>query len=320
MIIGLDLGGTKLAEALFSVDGEILHRDVHELEGRKGNDVGLLISQRLGAVLEQAGSEVEAVGISVPGIYFKDQGTVWAPNIPGWESYPLLPELQNVAGSKVKVVIDSDRACYILGEVWQGAAQGVRDAIFIAVGTGIGAGILTDGKILRGAHDISGAIGWLALDRPYLRKYKNYGCFEYQASGEGIARMARNYLEDDGEYTGILSKKRPGEITSKDVFIAYGQNDRIARQVIRNAVEFWGMTAANLISLFDPDKIIFGGGVFGPAADLIDEIRTEAGKWAQPISFKKVSIEVSALQGDAGLYGTGMLALSALKRQEGSNV
>ncbi len=320
MIIGLDLGGTKLAEALFSDEGEILRRDVLELKGREGSEVGLMVGERLEALLDFSDHKVDAVGVSVPGIYFKDQGKVWAPNIPGWESYPLLSELQSIAGRKVKVVIDSDRACYILGEVWQGVAQGVHDAIFIAVGTGIGAGIMAGDKVLRGAHDISGAAGWLALDRPYLRKYKNYGCFEYQASGAGIARMACDYLEDDGEYAGVLRSIPPEEITAKDVFNAYGRNDRIGRQVIRNAVEFWGMAAANLISLFDPDKIIFGGGVFGPAADLIGEIRTEAGKWAQPISFKKVSIEVSALKGDAGLYGTGMLALSALKEQERDNV
>jgi len=320
MIAGLDLGGTKLAEAIFSDEGEIFHKDVHELKGREGSGVGAMVGERLEALLAISGHEVDAVGVSVPGIYFKDHGSVWAPNIPGWESYPLLSELQNGAGSKVKVVIDSDRACYILGEVWQGAAQGLRDAIFIAVGTGIGAGIMSDGNVLRGAHDISGAIGWLALDRPYLRRYKNYGCFEYQASGAGIARMACDYLEDDGAYAGVLRSMPPEEITAKDVFNAYGRNDGIARQVIRNAVEFWGMAAANMVSLFDPDKIIFGGGVFGPAADLIGDIRTEAQKWAQPVSFKKVSMEVSTLKGDAGLYGAGMLALSALKKQEGDNV
>src|SRR5690606_7336356 len=114
-------------------------------------------------------------------------GTVWAPNIPGWEDYPLKAELEAVL-NRIPVSIDSDRACYILGEYWKGAAQNCEDAIFLAVGTGIGAGILADGRILRGAGDIAGAIGWMALDHPYQEKYIPCGCFEYQASGDGVAR------------------------------------------------------------------------------------------------------------------------------------
>ena len=96
--------------------------------------------------------------------------------------------------------IDSDRAAYILGETWRGAAAGARDAIFLAVGTGIGAGILTDGRVLRGAADVAGAIGWLALDRPYVARYRTHGCFEDQASGPGNVRVARDLMERDPRY------------------------------------------------------------------------------------------------------------------------
>src|SRR5678815_4753324 len=113
-------------------------------------------------------------------------GKVWAPNIPDWGDYPLLEEVENVSG-EIPVTIDSDRACYILGELWQGNARGCTDAIYLSVGTGIGAGILTDGKVLRGSHDIAGAIGWMALTRPFSEEYTDCGCFETYASGEGIA-------------------------------------------------------------------------------------------------------------------------------------
>src|SRR5678810_995824 len=97
-------------------------------------------------------------------------GTVWAPNIPGWDNYPLLEEMRKISGD-IPVSVESDRSCYILGEMWQGNAKGTGNAIFLAVGTGIGAGIVVDGNVLHGANDIVGAIGWMALHHPYKEEY-----------------------------------------------------------------------------------------------------------------------------------------------------
>jgi glucokinase len=215
--------------------------------------------------------------------------------------------------TSVPVTIDSDRAAHILGELWVGSAKGCNNAIYLAVGTGIGAGILIDGKILRGANDIAGAIGWLALQQPFEEKYVSCGCFEYHASGEGIAKVAREILSKTKGYEGLLSQKERGSITAHDVFAAYEQNDVLANDVFRTCVRFWGMAIANLVSLFNPEKIILGGGVFGPAVKFIPDIVEEATKWAQPISMKQTSIEASSLGGDAGLYGAGLLAWKKIK-------
>ena len=250
---------------------------------------------------------MEAIGISVPGISRQEKGTVWAPNIPGWDDYPLMKEVRTIA-EQLPVVIVNDRACYISGEVWKGNARGCRDVIFLAVGTGIGAGILVNGEILRGTDSIAGAIGWMALNRPFKSRYAICGCFEYYASGEGIARQAAEYLQKHISYEGELRADDTGKITTQDVFSAYHKGDSVAAEIIEQAVEYWGMAAANLVSLFNPEKIIFGGGVFGPATELIPDIKREAEKWAQPISMKQVSFEVSSLAGDAGVYGAGFLA------------
>jgi glucokinase len=312
-IIGIDPGGTKVASAIFSTEGLIVHKTYAELEKRRGAAVGKLIQNELQQLLNIAASKnlsIRSIGISVPGIYYPDTGHVWAPNIPDWEDYPLLTEMQTLTSpAGIEVRIDSDRACYILGETWLGTAQGCRNAIFMAVGTGIGAGILIDGKILRGQHDIAGAIGWLALDRPFRAEYKNYGCYEYQASGDGIARMAREFLQQSPDDRGILRSKSLESITARDVFVAYKNNDPIAQQVIHNCIELWGMTVANLVSLFNPEKIIFGGGIFGPAAQFLPQIFTEARRWAQPISINQVELTVSSLGGNAGLIGAGRLAM-----------
>lgn len=309
-LLGIDLGGTKIAFAVFSETGKILHNEIIPLENRKGTEVGNLITTGIIRLINSNTNPIKAIGISVPGIYHIKTGKVWAPNIPDWSDYPLLHEVKEVS-AEIPVTLDSDRACYILGESWQGNARNCLDAIYLAVGTGIGAGILVNGNVLRGTNDIAGAIGWMALDRPYTDKYLHCGCFETYASGEGIAKMARKYLKEDNTYMGEL--KNVIKITSHHVFSAYENKDLLALRIIEECIGFWGMAAANLVSLFNPGKIIFGGGVFGPAIKLIPDIKTEATKWAQPISIKQVIFEASALGTDAGVYGAGFLALKNSK-------
>lgn len=306
-VLGIDLGATKLALALFSDDGKILKKDFSLIEDRAGFEVGKFITDQLKKYLP----EVQAIGISVPGISRSKNGTVWAPNIRGWDDYPLLQELSKVAGD-IPVVIESDRACSISGEQWQGNARKCNDAIFLAVGTGIGAGILCDGRILRGSHDIAGAVGWMALDKPFKNKYVLFGCFEYFASGDGIARFAREKIANDRSYNGVL--KTTENFTSRNVFDAFEEKDPIALQVISECIEYWGMASANLVSIFNPEKIIFGGGVFEGASKFIPQIKTEAAKWAQPISINQVEFTKSALNEDAAIYGAAYFALKKINQ------
>lgn len=307
--VGADLGGTKLAVAAFTNEGEVLSREVTPLDDRHGAAVGSLIAERLQRLIVE--HRCKAAGVCVPGLYRADRGTVWAPNISGWDDYPLLHELRASLGPAVRVTIDSDRAACILGETWRGAARGARDAIFLAIGTGIGAGILSGGTLLRGHGDVAGAIGWLALDRPFKPRYVQHGCFEDQASGPGLVRVARDLIRADANYNGALGRKGSGDLDASDVFAAHERGDRIAQQVIDNAIELWGMAVANLVSLFNPETIVFGGGVFGPGARFLDRIHAEAKRWAQPIAIDQVRLVVSSLESDAGLFGAGRLAMMA---------
>ena len=291
-VLALDLGGTKLAAAVIDSSGHIAERHSVPLGERTGKQVGALI---IDVIRQFSTASIAAVGVGVPGIYRAATGTVWAPNIPGWDDYPLLDELTAELGPSVPCAIESDRSCYILGEVWQGSARDARSAIFIAVGTGIGAGIMCDGRVIHGHHDIAGAIGWLALDRPYREAYRGCGNFEYFASGPGIARAA--------QAAGMA------DATTASVFAAYEQNDARARGVIDQAVAYWGMAVANLVSIFNPEVIVFGGGVFGPATTLIEDIRHEAAQWAQPISMKQVRLVSSVLGTDIGVFGAARVAL-----------
>jgi glucokinase len=317
-VIAVDLGGTKVASALVAESGEILAREQAVIGRRGGHDVAALLAEQCDALATQARARAigspTAVGVAVPGIYRAARGTVWAPNVPGWDDYPLRDDLHHALGAAMRVVVDSDRAAYILGETWRGAAVGARDAIFLAVGTGIGAGILADGRVLRGHGDIAGAIGWLALDRPYLDRWTRCGCFEYHASGPGLVNVARDLLERTPTYRGELRTLDANDLSTARLFEAYDRGDEIAGRVFDEAVDFWAMATANVVSLFNPETIVFGGGVFGPAVRFLDRIRAEASRWAQPISMQQVALVASTLGGDAGLYGAARLAMGAEPR------
>ena len=165
--------------------------------------------------------------------------------------------------------------------------------------------------MLRGHADIAGAIGWLALDRPFLNRYVSCGCFEYHASGPGLTNVARDLLEATPDYDGDLRRAAASDLSTSQVFDAFDRGDPIAVRVIDDAVQFWAMAVANLVSLFNPETIVFGGGGFGPAVRFLDRIRREAGQWAQPISMQQVRLVASSLGGDAGLYGAARLAMRA---------
>lgn len=304
-LLGIDLGGTKLATAVFTTEGVLLHEDAVLLEGRQGAAVGALILRMVDSLVtaqEKKGNPIRAIGVSVPGIVRPDEGVVWAPNIPGWEAYPLHDEIKSLV-PLLPVAIDSDRACSLLGEKWRGHMQGYSDGVFLTVGTGIGAGIMVNGQVVRGAHDSAGAIGWMALDRPWKEKYRDSGCFEMGASGVGLARAVRELLAQTRWYHGVLRHTEPEALTAHHVFEAYAEGDILAREVMGLAIELWGMAVANLVSLFDPQVVVLGGGVFGPATQFIPAIREETARWAQPVSFRKVVIEASALGNRAALYG-----------------
>lgn len=299
--IGVDLGGTKVMAALFTQEGEAKGIRQALLESRTGAAVADLVAAVCADLVAEydlsADEEPIRIGVCVPGIANSKTQKVWAPNIPGWDNFPLKAHLE-AAVPNALVEIESDRTCYILGESWMGLAKGCQNALFIAVGTGIGVGILVDGRVLHGASDIVGATGWMALQPPYSEEYTNAGCFETFASGTGIAAQARK-----------LSGQPSSFPDAQHVFAAFERGNPTALRVLDKAVECWGMASANLVSLFNPEMVIWGGGVFGPAARLLDRIYYEACKWAQPISIRQCTFVQTSLPHQAGLYGAGKVAI-----------
>lgn len=307
---GIDVGGTKISAALFTSQGKILGRrrvpiDKGSAEKPVRQVIGLIRS--LEGRARQQGGDLCAIGICIPGVVFSRSGRVWAPNIPGWDRFPLRPRL--AMKTKTPLVMDSDRSAYVLGEQWCGAARGKKDVVFLAVGTGIGAGLLSGGRLIRGSRDIAGAVGWFGLDPRFKNEYAAMGCFEAEASGGSIGRKARELL-DAGEPSSMLAivKGRAERVTALTVVESARAGDALACHILDAAVIYLAMGIANIVSILNPEMIVLGGGLFQASDLLLEPIRKEFKRWAQPLAAKTVRIEVSALGEDTGLFGAAKLA------------
>lgn len=313
--IAIDLGGTKCAAATISESGNVDQEIRSKIAGKQGDEVANILINLAGQLIQESrGEQIRGIGVSVPGISYKSKGTVWAPNIPGWEAYPLLEKLSHAFDYEYKVTIDNDRAASIMGEVWQGAAAGCQDAVYLAFGTGIGAGILSGGRIIQGCNDIAGAVGWLALDDKYHDGYKQFGCFEYNASGDGVARLARDLWQEDNSYQ--ASFPNPDELNASSIFEGYNKGEPLAQRTVEILIYYWGKAAANFVSIFNPEKVIFGGGLFGPATSLIDQIYEEARKYAQPIAIEQATFCTGQLGSKAQLLGAAKLFMEDQRLHE----
>jgi len=262
-------------------------------KGRSNTKTG-----RIKPPVQKSRLQVGAVGVAVPGLVRRD-GTVWAPNLKGWTRMPLARKLRNELG--VPVVVESDRNAAVLGETWRGAARGKRDAIVLMIGTGIGAGILSGGGLVRGAHELSGCAGWITVREEHAGEAGRVGQLESLAAGPGIAGAAEKQLARGVE--SLLNELPVGARNAYEVAEAARRGDMVSIDVFLEAGKLLGYGVANLVSLFDPEVVVIGGGL-AKASDLyLDALRKVMKERAQPIAGSKVRVVVSRLGGDANLLG-----------------
>ena len=265
-VLGVDLGGTKMYGAICNLGGAMIDEVDITRHGSTGEDSfnnlvtlidSLLASPRL------AGRRVRGIGVGAPGITLRQEGIVkWAFQL-RWQDFPLKARL---AGRyNLPIAVDNDVNLAALGELWFGAGQNVQNMILVAVGTGIGAGIIVDGALYRGAHEAAGEIGSMLTGREFLgQNYQDFGALESVASGTGIAERARRALKSRRSTTGLES------LLAEEVFEAARQGQRWARNIIDDTVDYLAVAIANLNASFDPEIIILGGGV-SRSADLLVE-------------------------------------------------
>ncbi len=311
---GVDVGGTKISSALFTNKGEMLAKSkvaIDNAGGEKAADQVAAAIRGLERAAADEGGLLLAAGVSIPGVVYSEGGRVWAPNIPGWDRYPLLDRLERETDERElpDVVLVSDRSAYVTGEAWRGAAAGATDAVFLAVGSGIGAGLLSGGRLILGQEDIAGAVGWFGLDPDFKPAYAAMGCFEAEASGNSVGRKARELLAAGrASLLRELAGGRIDDVTAETVAEAARRKDPLALEVVAQAVRYIGMGVANIVSLLNPEVVVLGGGLFRAADLFLGPVRAEFRRWAQPLAAKSVRIELSALGEDAGLYGCGKMA------------
>lgn len=288
-VLAVDLGGTNIRVARVSSAGRISHR----FEAATPPDGGTAVIDTILKLLQRVPQEnARALGVDVPGLAYGD-GDVWAPNIPGWKRMPLGKRLSERL--RLPVVVESDRNAFVVGETWKGAARGCSDVVFLAIGTGIGAGILSGGHLLRGHDGLAGCVGWMAVRDEFLPQYSKFGCLESHAAGLGIGIAASRCL------------KR--KVTAQEAFQFAIQGDKHAQEVLRKAGLYLGLALANLVSTLNPEIIVLGGGVAEAGELLLKSARETMMLWAQPIAVRQTRLVRSRLGGAASLLGMARLAL-----------
>jgi glucokinase-like ROK family protein len=268
-IIGIDLGGTKIFGAVADLNGDILQElyfEHHQTRSVESLQVVCHVIDELQRVATQKGLPVRGIGIGVPGIIIPETGVVsFAPALE-WQDFPLKARLQE--RYSYPIVIENDVNLAALGEVWFGLQDcGEKNVVLIAIGTGIGAGIVINGSVYSGIHHMAGEIGYLLLDRSHLgQKYPGFGAFEQLASGTGIADRARLAVADQ------YSVEQRKSLTAEDVFSAARRHERWAETILSDTVDYLAQAIAAIAVMYDPGVILLGGGVSRSADLLIDPI------------------------------------------------
>ncbi|MBO6206591.1 MAG: ROK family glucokinase [Lachnospiraceae bacterium] len=308
VIFGVDLGGTTVKMGYFDTEGNV--KDKWEIPTRKENNGSRIlpdIAESIKKKMAEQGMEkddVIGVGIGVPGPVDASGVIYKAANL-GWDVFSVKEELAVLLGG-IPVEAGNDANVAALGEMWQGGGRGYKNLVAVTLGTGVGGGIIVEGKILTGATGAGGEIGHIHIvdDEPETCGCGNHGCLEQYASATGIARLARRRLAvDDKE-----SVLRSGEISAKTVFDAVKAGDALAKEVAEEFGMYLGKGLAAVACVVNPEIFVIGGGVSKAGEVLFDYIVDEYKKYVFRGS-REAKFALATLGNDAGIYGAAKLVL-----------
>ncbi len=315
-VLGIDIGGTNLVVGSVAEDGSALRALESEpthAEAGQSDVLDRLITLAQRTIertrREVRGAEIIGVGVGAPGPLDTKSGIVLlTPNL-GWVNLPLRQIIHERLG--LPAALDNDANCAVLGEWWMGAARGTKNAIGITIGTGIGGGIIVDGKLYHGASDCAGEIGHTTIDTEGRRcKCGNYGCLEAYASGPNIALRAVEELKAGAvsrlaDYVGGDLR----QVTAQTVYQAAHDGDDLALEVVNDTAKFLGVGIANLLNVFNPEVVVVCGGVTLAGDRLFDPLRREVARRAFKPAVSVCRIVPCELSGTAGVYGAAKVYL-----------
>jgi glucokinase-like ROK family protein len=315
LVAGVDIGATSIDLAIADFSGKL---QVRYSEPASVKDGPIRILGRLCSLLEKLLQErslhpeqLHGIGIGVPGPVDFRLGTLVSPPImPGWDGYPIIETIEQWFPMS-NIVVDNDVNVMALGEMYQGAGIGIDNLIFVKIGTGIGAGIICEGKIYRGSNGCAGDIGHIHVDKNGpMCHCGNMGCLESVASGPAIAErcllaaqtgkssILMNYYEKNGKV-----------LRAEDIGNASREGDTLAIEVIRESGQFIGDVLAGLVNFYNPEMIVIGGGVSNLGNLLLSSIRQTVFQRSLPLATRDLQIVFSEIGGDAGVIGAINLAM-----------
>jgi glucokinase len=316
-VVGVDIGGTNLVVGTVAEDGsEVLGLVSEPTRVERGPDA---IMDRIAALARDSmksagGRDILGVGVGAPGPLDRQSGIVLlTPNL-GWTNMPVRDRIAAALG--LPATLDNDANCAIFGEWWRGAARGARHVVGLTIGTGIGGGIVIDGRIYHGESDIAGEIGHMTIDSTGRRcKCGNYGCLEAYASGPAIAARAVEGIEAGAETA--LPTYVQGDlslITAQVVYEAANDHDAFALEVVRDTAKFLGAGVANIINIFNPGVVVICGGVTLAGDRLFVPLRSEVSRRAFKPAVQVCRIVPGELPGTAGVVGAAAAFLAQTGR------
>jgi len=324
-VAGVDIGATSIDLAVADFSRRILIRYNEDALVRNG-PIKILgqVCNLLEKIVREKGlnpDNLRGIGIGVPGPVDFSNGTVVSPPImPGWDRYPVIQTVQQWFPC-ANVVVDNDVNVMALGEINQGAGKGVNNLIFVKIGTGIGAGIISQGQIYRGASGCAGDIGHISIDKSGpVCHCGNKGCLEALAGGPAIAERSLNAAQA-GKSPILLKyyEKNGGKLSAEDVGNAAREGDALSIEIIRESGQMVGDVIASLVNFYNPDMIVIGGGVSNLGNLLLSSIRQAVLNRSLPLATRNLDIVFSGIGEDAGVFGAVNLAMDYIFTVKASN-
>ena len=305
---GVDIGGTTVKMGLFKTTGELL--DKWEIPTRKDNGGEQIlpdVAAAIDAKLQEKGIDkdtVQGVGVGVPGPVTPEGVVRKCVNL-GWDVFNVEEKLSNLCKLPVKAGNDANVAA--LGEMWQGAGKGAKNVVMVTLGTGVGGGVIVDGKIVAGSTGAGGEIGHIPVndEETDVCGCGKKGCLEQYASATGVVTMTKRKLAASDTASTL---RDIAEVTAKDVFDAAKAGDALALEVIEDFGKILGRTLAMIACVSNPEVIVIGGGV-SKAGEMITDV---VSKYFVPYTFhacRETQFKIAQLGNDAGIYGCVQMVL-----------
>ena len=313
--VGLDMGGTNIRTAAVSKTGEVLLmlRGPAHAKGSARETVANICAQVLGledAARRRGLGRAIAIGVAVPGPLNVRTGVIYAaPHVKAWRSFPLRRELERVL--KRSVIVENDANAWALGEYWRGAARGRKNVVLLTLGTGVGGGLIVDGKIVHGRSGMAAELGHVTVEPNGMPcDCGNHGCLEAYASASGLCGLLKKRLKLEEFALPAKYLDSGGEFSARKMTNAARVGDRVAIEIFETAGRYLGIAVASFINIFNPEMVVIGGGVAGALSLMRASMSRETKARAFKAAVGQTRIVKAALGAGGGVVGAAFAALN----------